>query len=374
MNTTENQPAENSILDKDSLAQNSLPRKESFFRHHGHKIAIGAILLIFVGIPLLLAALEYQQKIKLEPTVFYLLEQVAKYSLMTAGIFWFFFFGGALGSFLNVVAWRLPQGRTLWGSSYCPGCDTKLKLQDNFPLFGWLWRKGRCRTCQMEIAGRYFIVELIASVTIGILALVELIGAGANLQSTPDQITFSFERFAAAPEPRFIGYFLLHSSLIFILITAALITLQKQALPKSILVFGFCIYIITSVAWTQALPFTENHLEITDTNASFASIRPMCCGLIVSLVGGLILTRLLPGKRLKGKWDFTLLLMLVGAVLGWQAAVVTIALTTLFTLVGRLIYSKCTPTEVLWLATSITIYTLRIWIEQWQNGPLDGRS
>ena len=87
-----------------------------------------------------------------------------------------------------------------------------------------------------------------------------------------------------------------------------------------------------------------------------------------------MLTRLLPGKRLKGKWDFTLLLMLVGAVLGWQAAVVTIALTTLFTLVGRLIYSKCTPTEVLWLATSITIYTLRIWIEQWQNGPLDGGS
>ena len=374
MSNTDNQPAENSIRDKDSRARTDLPGNEIFFRHHGRKIAISVILIIFVGIPLLLAALKYQQKIKLEPTVFYLLEQFAKYSLMTAGIFWFFFFGGALGSFLNVVAWRLPQGRTLWGSSYCPDCNTKLKIQDNFLLFGWLWRKGKCRTCEMEIAGRYFMVEIMACITIGILALVELIGAGANVQSTPDQITFSFERFVTAPEPRFIGYFLLHSSLILILMTAALIKLQKQALPKSIFVFGFTIYIVTSIAWPQALPFTENHLEITDSNASFASIRPMCWGLVVSLAGGMLLTRLLPRKLLKGQWDFTLLLMLIGAILGWQAAVITIALTTLFTFVGRLIYSKCRPTDVLWLATSITIYTLQIWIEQWQNGPLDGGS
>ncbi len=73
-----------------------------------------------------------------------------------------FIFGAAVGSFLNVVIYRLPAGLSLlYPPSRCPQCKTRLKPYDNVPVFGWLWLKGRCRTCRLPIAGRYPMVEFV---------------------------------------------------------------------------------------------------------------------------------------------------------------------------------------------------------------------
>ena len=71
-----------------------------------------------------------------------------------------FVLGAAVGSFLNVVVYRLPAELSLiHPPSSCPKCKTKLKAYDNVPVFGWLWLRGRCRSCRLPIAARYPIVE-----------------------------------------------------------------------------------------------------------------------------------------------------------------------------------------------------------------------
>ncbi|WP_448561882.1 prepilin peptidase [Trichothermofontia sp.] len=68
--------------------------------------------------------------------------------------------GAAVGSFLNVVVYRLPAGLSLlWPPSRCPHCLHRLSAIDNVPVFGWLWLRGRCRYCRAPIAVRYPIVE-----------------------------------------------------------------------------------------------------------------------------------------------------------------------------------------------------------------------
>ncbi|MEM7770859.1 MAG: prepilin peptidase [Cyanobacteria bacterium P01_A01_bin.37] len=71
-----------------------------------------------------------------------------------------FILGASIGSFLNVVIYRLPAGLSLvHPPSRCPRCEHRLKPYDNVPIIGWLWLKGRCRYCRTAIAPRYPLVE-----------------------------------------------------------------------------------------------------------------------------------------------------------------------------------------------------------------------
>src|SRR4051812_16958649 len=73
-------------------------------------------------------------------------------------------FGLLIGSFLNVVAWRLPRGESLIKPrSKCPGCGTQLKAYDNIPVFSWLVLRGKCRGCGEKISARYPVVEAITA-------------------------------------------------------------------------------------------------------------------------------------------------------------------------------------------------------------------
>ncbi|CAB4882387.1 unannotated protein [freshwater metagenome] len=68
--------------------------------------------------------------------------------------------GLIVGSFLNVVAYRLPRGESLvHPGSRCPGCGVAVARRDNIPVFGWLLLQGRCRSCAMRIPIRYPAVE-----------------------------------------------------------------------------------------------------------------------------------------------------------------------------------------------------------------------
>jgi leader peptidase (prepilin peptidase)/N-methyltransferase len=73
-------------------------------------------------------------------------------------------FGLLIGSFLNVVAWRLPRGQSLVRPrSQCPGCGTQVKPYDNVPVVSWLLLRGRCRGCGEKISARYPIVEAVTA-------------------------------------------------------------------------------------------------------------------------------------------------------------------------------------------------------------------
>lgn len=69
--------------------------------------------------------------------------------------------GLLIGSFLNVVVWRLPRGESLsHPGSHCPCCGHAIRPRDNIPVLSWLLLKGRCRYCGTRISGRYPLVEL----------------------------------------------------------------------------------------------------------------------------------------------------------------------------------------------------------------------
>jgi leader peptidase (prepilin peptidase)/N-methyltransferase len=82
-------------------------------------------------------------------------------------------FGLLLGSFLNVVAYRLPRGESLAvPASRCPGCDAAIKPYDNVPVLSWLLLRGRCRSCGQSIAWRYPLVELATAVLMALTVVV----------------------------------------------------------------------------------------------------------------------------------------------------------------------------------------------------------
>lgn len=75
---------------------------------------------------------------------------------------WLTILGGAIGSFLNVVIYRLPAGESLiHPGSRCPRCQHALSARDNIPVLGWFLLRGRCRYCQQSISFRYPLNEAI---------------------------------------------------------------------------------------------------------------------------------------------------------------------------------------------------------------------
>ena len=91
---------------------------------------------------------------------------------MLAGIL-----GAIIGSFLNVVAYRLPRGESLaHPPSRCPNCGAPVKPYDNIPVLSWLLLRGRCRNCKEPISVRYPLVEA----GTGLLCALVVVAKGAD--------------------------------------------------------------------------------------------------------------------------------------------------------------------------------------------------
>ena len=116
--------------------------------------------------------------------------------------------GAAVGSFLNVVAYRLPRGESLVSPrSRCPSCDTPIGPFDNVPVLSWLLLRGRCRSCGERISSRYPLVEALTAAVFVAVAVVRGVDLHLVLELP----------FAAA------------------LIAVAAIDLERQVIPNRIL-------------------------------------------------------------------------------------------------------------------------------------------
>lgn len=130
--------------------------------------------------------------------------------------------GASVGSFLNVVIYRLPADLSLLHPpSRCPQCQTPLKPYDNVPVLGWLWLRGKCRYCRTPISSRYPLVEAVtAFLFLGIFLL------------------FGYQL-------RTLGYWLFAS----VLIALALIDLDVMILPNPLTKLG----VISGLAFQSVL-------------------------------------------------------------------------------------------------------------------------
>jgi leader peptidase (prepilin peptidase)/N-methyltransferase len=95
-------------------------------------------------------------------------------------------FGAIVGSFLNVVVYRLPRRESLVRpASRCPGCATPIKPYDNIPVISWLLLRGRCRSCKAAIPARYPLVEGLTA-----LLCVAAVLAGGSTATIALNVTF----------------------------------------------------------------------------------------------------------------------------------------------------------------------------------------
>ncbi len=86
--------------------------------------------------------------------------------------FWiFFFFGLIIGSFLNVLVYRLKDAETLLGRSFCRKCKHQIRWYDNVPVISFLLLRGQCRDCKEKISWQYPILEGVTGVLFGLTGM-----------------------------------------------------------------------------------------------------------------------------------------------------------------------------------------------------------
>lgn len=134
---------------------------------------------------------------------------------------WLFVFGSCIGSFLNVVVYRVPRRMSLWGSSHCPRCRVRIPAVDNIPVFGWLKLRARCRTCHLPISARYPLVEFTVGLVVLVLATLEILLAGLNLPEAGQRevLRLSVSWLVGHPRWDLIGACMLHCGLVCVLLS-----------------------------------------------------------------------------------------------------------------------------------------------------------
>lgn len=207
----------------------------------------------------------------------------ALFTLSTAVIV--FALGSSIGSFINVVVYRLPAGMSiLWPRSRCPHCLHQLGYQENVPVLGWLWLQGCCRHCKSPISIRYPLVEA----TTGLLFLL---------------IFQSFE--LSIPT---LGYWIFCGWLL----ALSLIDLDTMTLPNPLTKSG----LIVGLVFQFVIGFLAQLSLVGGINQVMSGITGAVLGLwlfdMIIVVGSIIL-----GQAAMGGGDAKLAAML-GAWLGWK--------------------------------------------------------
>jgi len=192
-------------------------------------------------------------------------------------LFAFIIFAGLIiGSFLNVIIYRLPLKKSIiFPASHCPKCETKLKYYDLIPVLSYLFSKGRCRYCGEKISLQYPIVELLTA----LLFLLTFLKYGLTAE------------------------FIILIILISALITVSFIDIDKQIIPNE----------ITFSLITNGLILALIFDHISFINSVLGLIIP----------GGLLLLIALIYKKGMGLGDVKLVAM-IGVFIGWKFALLSI--------------------------------------------------
>lgn len=192
-------------------------------------------------------------------------------------------YGLVIGSFLNVVVYRLPRDMSLVRPrSHCPHCGQLVRWFDNVPVLSWVVLRGRCRRCRARISVRYPLVELAAAA----LAVATVVGFGLTLRAAAMAI------------------------FVLLLLPLALIDLEHHLLPDVLTLPGIVLGLAGAAAGAT-VPFAA------------AAIGCLVGAALPVLV--IVLYRLIRGVEGMGLGDVKLLAM-IGAFLGWRGVLLTLAL------------------------------------------------
>ncbi len=225
-------------------------------------------------------------------------------SLQMALTFWLFALGCAVGSFLNVMIYRLPRGLAVNEPkrSFCPVCEQAIRWYDNIPLVSFALLRGRCRHCAQPIAWRYPLVELVT----GLLFALLYFRQGAQL-GTP------------------LAHVLIMLLLAALLVAASAVDMEWLIIPDEISVFGLTGGLAAGLllpglhVGTASYHTYEGLTGYAHLDGLFASVIGAAGGGLVVL-GFAVLGTIIFRREAMGFGDVKLMAM-VGAFLGWKVAV-----------------------------------------------------
>ena len=190
-------------------------------------------------------------------------------------IVFLFAIGASVGSFLNVVIYRLPKDLSIVRpGSACPSCKTPIPFYDNIPVLSWLLLAGKCRKCKAKISPRYFIIELLTAllfVTVYVIYFMTPLRKGIG----------------GFFEGGFILY-LLHVMMLSAFVAASAIDLELSVIPLSI-----C-WIVTTVGFvtSAAGPVFYDSLIIRSYDifpSASAKVSVLAAGALVGLIISMLL-------------------------------------------------------------------------------------
>lgn len=234
-------------------------------------------------------------------------------------IAWLGVLGAVIGSFLNVVVYRMPLGMSVsFPGSRCPVCKHAIRWYDNVPVLGWLWLGGRCRDCRTAISPRYPLVELAVGLMFAGLVWLELFQDGLNLPAQPESAAGATDGLPAwFPWLRYAYHLLFACTALCI----GLIDHDRRRVPVrfwgAVLLLGLAL----PLAWPELRPVAAFD-AVSITPADQAWMRGLVDGLAGMALGGSLGWLLsLPGKHASSPGISTTIVVLdlTGAFLGWQA-------------------------------------------------------
>lgn len=281
---------------------------------------------------------------------------------------WFFVFGATIGSFLNVVASRMPLGMTIVSKpSRCPYCETPIKFKHNVPIFGWLALRGRCSACRLPISIRYPLVEVMVGLLFFLLFWREVVSAGANLPVELQNARRGIMWNVLSPNWHLISLYFFHAFLIGVLSTIALIKFDRLRIPAKLVWFTVILAIALRAIWPNlnVSPWWSPSAAPIMMAEPWGRIFDPIMGTIVGWLVGWTAHEIVETRRWhdsnSSRSGILVITTIVGAFLGWQMVVPFLLTTTLIQFVTMLIgHLLGRPVQNLWATSSLWAVVLVI--------------
>jgi leader peptidase (prepilin peptidase)/N-methyltransferase len=149
----------------------------------------------------------------------------------TIWIIFLFATGACVGSFLNVVIWRLPRGQSIvFPGSHCPKCGRGIHWYDNIPLVSWCALRGKCRFCKEPISPRYLLIELTTAILVAGLFICYFV---LNIRQNP-QGGLADPGLAFPQTPQAWAMYIAHAALLCGLLVCAAVDIEMWLVPLEV--------------------------------------------------------------------------------------------------------------------------------------------